>query len=125
MSITRSELLAAVALDLTLGDPRWLPHPIRAVGWMVKQAEEFWRATPLSSRAAGAAMWVCVAGSATVTVRSTLPRLNVYWAWVLLALRGLDQEAIKAARQWRFQAGTKQGQPVPVLVTIAIAFTLR
>jgi periplasmic protein TonB len=38
---------------------------------------------------------------------------------------GLDQEAIKAARQWRFQAGTKQGQPVPVLVTIAIAFTLR
>ncbi len=38
---------------------------------------------------------------------------------------GLDQEAIKAARQWRFAPGTKQGQPVPVLVTIAIAFTLR
>lgn len=38
---------------------------------------------------------------------------------------GLDQEAIKAARQWRFVPGTKQGQPVPVLVTIAIAFTLR
>jgi periplasmic protein TonB len=38
---------------------------------------------------------------------------------------GLDQEAVKAARQWRFQPGTRQGQPVPVLVTIAIAFTLR
>jgi periplasmic protein TonB len=38
---------------------------------------------------------------------------------------GLDQEAMKAARQWRFAPGTKQGQPVPVLVTIAIAFTLR
>ncbi len=38
---------------------------------------------------------------------------------------GLDQEAIKAARQWRFAPGTKQGQPVAVLVTIAIAFTLR
>jgi TonB family protein len=38
---------------------------------------------------------------------------------------GLDQEAIKAARQWRFVPGTRQGQPVPVLVTIAIAFTLR
>jgi periplasmic protein TonB len=38
---------------------------------------------------------------------------------------GLDQEAIKAARQWRFLPGTRQGQPVPVLVTIAIAFTLR
>ena len=38
---------------------------------------------------------------------------------------GLDQEAIAAARQWRFAPGTRQGQPVPVLVTIAIAFTLR
>jgi protein TonB len=38
---------------------------------------------------------------------------------------GLDLEAIKAARQWRFAPGTRQGEPVPVLVTIAIAFTLR
>ena len=38
---------------------------------------------------------------------------------------GLDEEAIKAARQWRFVPGTRQGQPVPVLVTIAIAFALR
>ncbi|HKY20717.1 MAG TPA: TonB family protein [Vicinamibacterales bacterium] len=38
---------------------------------------------------------------------------------------GLDQEAIKAARQWRFSPGTLKGEPVPVLVTIAIAFTLR
>jgi TonB family protein len=38
---------------------------------------------------------------------------------------GLDQEAIKAARQWRFAPGTRKGEPVPVLVTIAIAFTLR
>ena len=38
---------------------------------------------------------------------------------------GLDQEAIKAARQWRFVPGTTKGEPVAVLVTIAIAFTLR
>ena len=38
---------------------------------------------------------------------------------------GLDQEAIKAARQWRFKPGMRKGEPVPVLVTIAIAFTLR
>jgi periplasmic protein TonB len=38
---------------------------------------------------------------------------------------GLDQEAIKAAKQWRFIPGKKQGQPVPVLVTIELAFNLR
>jgi TonB family protein len=38
---------------------------------------------------------------------------------------GLDQEAIKALRQWQFAPGTRFGQPVPVLVTIEIAFTLR
>jgi periplasmic protein TonB len=38
---------------------------------------------------------------------------------------GLDQEAIKAARQWRFAPGTRFGEPVAVLVTIELAFTLR
>ena len=38
---------------------------------------------------------------------------------------GLDQEAIKAAKQWRFKPGTRQGEPVPVLVTIELTFTLR
>ena len=26
------QILAAVALDLALGDPRWLPHPVRGIG---------------------------------------------------------------------------------------------
>jgi protein TonB len=38
---------------------------------------------------------------------------------------GLDQEAIKAARQWRFRPGMRLGEPVPVLVTIELTFTLR
>jgi TonB family protein len=38
---------------------------------------------------------------------------------------GLDQEAIKAARQWRFVAGRRLGQPVAVLVNIELTFTLR
>ncbi len=38
---------------------------------------------------------------------------------------GLDQEAIKAARQWRFAPGTRFGEPVAVLVTIALQFTVR
>jgi protein TonB len=38
---------------------------------------------------------------------------------------GLDDEAIKAARQWRFRPGTRLGQPVPVLVRIELTFSLR
>jgi periplasmic protein TonB len=38
---------------------------------------------------------------------------------------GLDQEAIKAAKQWRFRPGMRQGEPVPVLITIELTFTLR
>ena len=38
---------------------------------------------------------------------------------------GLDQEAIKAARQWKFKPGMRQGEPVPVIITIELTFTLR
>jgi protein TonB len=38
---------------------------------------------------------------------------------------GLDQEAVKAVKQWVFVPGTRQGRPVPVLVEIELTFTLR
>ncbi len=38
---------------------------------------------------------------------------------------GLDQEAIKTVKKWRFAPGTRLGQPVPVLVEIELTFTLR
>jgi TonB family protein len=41
------------------------------------------------------------------------------------ATLGLDQQAIIAVKQWRFRPGTLKGQPVPVIVNIELAFTLR
>ncbi len=38
---------------------------------------------------------------------------------------GLDEEALRAAKQWQFVPGTRFGQPVPVLVVIELTFTLR
>jgi TonB family protein len=38
---------------------------------------------------------------------------------------GLDEEAIKAVKQWRFRAGTRFGKPVPVQVVIEVSFTMR
>ena len=38
---------------------------------------------------------------------------------------GLDEEAVKAAKLWLFIPGTRFGEPVAVLVTIELTFTLR
>ena len=38
---------------------------------------------------------------------------------------GLDEEVVRAARQFRFTPGTRFGQPVSVLVSFEIEFTLR
>lgn len=38
---------------------------------------------------------------------------------------GLDEQAVRAMKQWRFRPGQKDGVPVPVLVKIQMTFTLR
>jgi protein TonB len=38
---------------------------------------------------------------------------------------GLDEEAKKTVRKWRFSPGSRLGQPVAVLVEIEMTFTLR
>jgi TonB family protein len=38
---------------------------------------------------------------------------------------GLDRESIKAVKLWRFEPGTKDGKPVPVLITLEMTFSLK
>jgi len=38
---------------------------------------------------------------------------------------GLDHEAVVAAKQWRFAPATKDGQPVPMTVSVEMTFALR
>ena len=38
---------------------------------------------------------------------------------------GLDQQAIKAAKQWKFKPGMREGKPVAVEVTVEMTFTLK
>jgi adenosylcobinamide-phosphate synthase len=87
------ELAAGVGLDLALGDPRWFPHPVRGFGWLVIHLETFWRATPLRPRIAGMLFTISAIGIACTVVALTLPWLNIFWIWTLLALRDLDFEA--------------------------------
>lgn len=46
--------------------------------------------------------------------------------WVMRSLRNdLDKQAVLAAKEWRFEPGTLNQQPVPIIVTIELTFTLK
>ena len=47
------QILAAVVLDLLVGDPRWLPHPVRCIGWLAQRLERPMRWLIRSEKAAG------------------------------------------------------------------------
>jgi len=43
---------------------------------------------------------------------------------VLRSIPLLDQAAIDAVKQWQFTPTTLNGQPVPVIMTVTVQFTL-
>ena len=102
MLVTAPELITGVALDLVLGDPQWLPHPVRGIGWLARVGERWLRATQLPLRLAGLLFWMLVVGSFALfvwgTVRLGHAWLSVYWIYALLACRDLDVEAGRVVR---------------------------
>ena len=59
-------VFAGFVLDWILGDPKWLPHPICAVGRLISLAEKLLRRlfppTPRALTAAGVFLWLIVCG---------------------------------------------------------------
>ncbi len=41
--ISATTLILAFVLDLIMGDPRWMPHPVRLIGSSIERDERFWR----------------------------------------------------------------------------------
>ena len=75
------QILAAVAMDLLLGDPRWLPHPVRGIAWLAGRLEGLTRrACPGSPGGQKAA------GVVTAALTCTAAGLAV---WGLMVLAGL------------------------------------
>lgn len=62
-----SSMLAGFLLDLCLGDPHSLPHPVRAIGWLIEKGEKGIRKLipekPFWELAGGAALVVFVLGA--------------------------------------------------------------
>lgn len=47
------DLLIAFVLDYIFGDPRWFPHPVRGIGFVIAKTEAFARKTITNERLAG------------------------------------------------------------------------
>ena len=107
----RGELLTGVALDLLIGDPHWLPHPVRAIGWWASQLEPRLR-TIFTGRLAGAIFWLFVVGPVAGLVWLSVkwlpsPWISIYWIYSFLAIRSLDREATRAVQA--FASGDLDG----------------
>ncbi|QOX80499.1 cobalamin biosynthesis protein CobD [Trichlorobacter lovleyi] len=59
------QILLAILLDLLLGDPRWLPHPVQGIGWLAQRSEAPLRRLITHQKLAGIVAVFWVVGSAT------------------------------------------------------------
>lgn len=102
--ITPLELLLAFALDALVGDPRWLPHPVRIIGRGIEKAEALLRKR-LDGAAGGVVLVVIIVGASALVAYLVMRALRlptsppaaviastgavVYLVSTTLALRGL------------------------------------
>jgi adenosylcobinamide-phosphate synthase len=93
---TTTALTMGALLDLLLGDPRWLPHPIRGIGRLIQAFERLLRKTT-TEKAGGCILVFSVLLIVVVTVSLTLRwggmLVAAYWIFTCLAVRNLDQES--------------------------------
>ena len=96
-------------LDLLLGDPAWMPHPVVLMGKIIARAEKKLRAAfpavPKGERIAGAILaFLLPAGTFLVTGAAVLFMyklnpvsgciLNIFWGWQALAVRDMKKESM-------------------------------
>ncbi|MGV8073074.1 MAG: adenosylcobinamide-phosphate synthase CbiB [Syntrophobacteraceae bacterium] len=104
-------LAAAYILDLIVGDPFWLPHPVRWIGSLITRLENVLHDRNLSStlqRIAGTLFWLCVVTvvmSAAIVIIRAASRFGshfsngilIWLAFTTLATRSLHRESARVA----------------------------
>lgn len=117
-------ILAGYLLDLCLGDPHSMPHPVRAIGNLIVWLEKYLRpagkkhATERGERRAGV-LFVCLVLLVTGSVAGAIlwiSRLGGIWiqtvveavmTYYLLAARSLRDESMAVC--WKLEAGEIEG----------------
>jgi adenosylcobinamide-phosphate synthase len=120
------QILLALVLDLLLGDPRWLPHPVCAIGWLAQSIEiPLRRRLPL--RLAGIVAVAVVVAATLVSVLliqwlSVLihPLLGnlvaIYLLYSCFAMQSLRQHALAVSRALQEHDLEQARQQVAMLV---------
>lgn len=82
--------LAALVLDVVIGDPPRLPHPVRGIAWLANRLEKLLRPRleALDAGAAGTAL-VLAASGGTAYLMLFLPKAVALAAWLYLTFAGL------------------------------------
>lgn len=104
VTLQPSVLVAAVVLDLLLGDPRWLPHPVVLIGRMITFLENLLRKTVANERLAGLFLLLFTVGAtyglglaAVIGASAVHPYAGwivaTLMAWTTLAARSLHRES--------------------------------
>lgn len=114
MEKSLAALLFGFCIDLVLGDPHSLPHPVVGIGKLIGALERFLRRwcprTPSGERAAGAVLWLLVVCAATAVPALVLlgcgrisPWLRLavesIMCWQILAARSLQDESMKVYKK--------------------------
>ncbi len=103
-------ILTGFVLDLLIGDPHFIPHPVSAMGWEIAHLEQCLRRrfpkTPAGERSAGLLLWIgmavqCWLIPAGVLYGCGLVHPVLQWlvesvmCWQILAVKSLRVEAMK------------------------------
>ena len=84
--ILEYQILLAVVLDLIIGDPQWLPHPVRFIGRLIVFLENPFRKATVNERLNGTLMAIMVVGI-TGTVTFIILRIAAWFSpWAADAL---------------------------------------
>ncbi|KAF0219335.1 MAG: adenosylcobinamide-phosphate [Geobacteraceae bacterium] len=101
-------LIAAISLDLLLGDPRWLPHPVVGIGRLISFLEKWLRRLARDERTGGILLLLITAGLTWLAAFALLKvacaihpyagsAAGAYISYTCLAARSLHTESKKVA----------------------------
>ena len=105
-SVWMNIIIISFLLDLIFGDPRWLPHPVRIIGFFIRHLENFLRKHIFNLKLAGVILAVLIVGLAYLSVWGIIKAgnqlnpwmgavLEVFFIYTAIALKDLKAHTMR------------------------------